>query len=289
MVCAETQDARTWSEQVDLTFADVRKLCDEQVVVRRGTCSDVNENGIYIAVPTRVGVEGPRVDVVGFVAGCVHDEDVVGCGEPQGLTDAFGIRTDVFTEAHVDNGCALIHGIANGVGDVFVNLIAIRHHAHWNDVDQAVSDSDRAAFSRGPAADDAGDVRAVVLVSSAGVVVAVPDVGFVRVARVVIWVGPVVVVVPSFLHRTLEVPEREVFRHHEFQKLSFRTFQPDGAAVKPDLFKVVRVFLEGVEKGGCIFEVDSGIEPRVVCRFLGLLGDLSRQVHVEVLQPRGHR
>ena len=50
---------------------------------------------------------------------------------------------------------APIDGVTNGVGDVFVEFVAIGHHAHGDDVDQTVGDSDRAAFIRRRANDSA--------------------------------------------------------------------------------------------------------------------------------------
>ena len=289
VVGAEAEDILAGGEQVDTTLADVREFCDEQVVVGSGTRPYVDEDRIHIAVPARIGVEGKRIDIVGFVAGGVYDEYIVGCGVAEGLPDAFWVGAYVFAKTHVDDGRALIDGVANGVGDVFVDFIAIRNHAHRDDVDQAVGDSDRAAFSRGAAADDAGDVRAVVLVSPAGVVVAVARFGLIGVAGVVVRVGPELVVVPSFLHVVLEVPEREFFAHQEFQELPFRTVQANGFAVKPDLLKVVRVFLKGVVERDGKVEVELGIKPRIVRIALCFLRHLSGQVHIEFLQPRGHR
>ena len=90
VVGAEAEDVLAGGEQVDTTLADVREFCDEQVVVGGGARPYVDEDGIHIAVPARVGVEGKRVDVVGLVAGGVHDEHIVGGGVTEGLTDASG-------------------------------------------------------------------------------------------------------------------------------------------------------------------------------------------------------
>ena len=128
-------------------------------------------------------------------------------------------------------------------------------------------------------------MRAVVFVPAAGVIVAVAGVGFIRVAGVVVRIGPELVVVPSFLHVVLEVPQRELFAHQEFQELSFITFQADGFAVKPDLLQVVRVLLKCVVEGHGQVEVHLGIKPRIVRVALGFFGHFPRQVHVEVFQP----
>ena len=271
VVGAEAEDILARGEQVDTTLADVREFCDEQVVVSRGARSYVDEDGIHIAVPAWVRVEGKRIDVVGLVTGGVHDEHIVGGGVTEGLPDAFRVGADVFAKTHVDDRRTLIDGVANGVGDVFVEFIAIGHHAHRDDVDQTVGDSDRTAVIGGAAADDAGDVRAVVLVPAAGIVVAVAGVGLIRIAGVVIRVGPELVIIPSLLHVVFEVPQRELFAHQEFQKLALCAVQANGFPVEPDLLKIVRVLFKGVVERHGQIEVHFGVKPRIVRVALGFL------------------
>src|SRR5690606_21139056 len=120
----------------------------------------------------RVGVGA--VEVRAVVTGRVDQQHVVRCCITDGVVHHFLHRREVLTEAHVDDVGAVVDGIADRVGDVLVALVAVRDGAEDHDLDVGGNsvDADAVVAFGG---DDAGDVRTVVRLGAADVIVAVPD------------------------------------------------------------------------------------------------------------------
>ena len=112
------------------------------------------------------------IHIEAFVSGGMYEQYAFGFGQFNGFVHGGFAGGECFAEAHVEDFGAIVYGVFNGVGYVFVVFIAIGYGAHNHQLYVVGNAVDTDAIATG-CGYDAGYVCAVVAAGADDIVVAV--------------------------------------------------------------------------------------------------------------------